>query len=114
MSKTSVGITWQENRGVVTIPRTVELMETMETFRNKRFAIPLEETRATQYFVEHIHALASTYYMDEDNGKVYHVVQHIGPDHFAHAFTYARIGYEKIKVHNPRTKAKKTIAMSGS
>lgn len=114
VSKTSVGITWQENRGVVTIPRTVELMETMETFRNKRFAIPVEETRATQYFVEHIHALASTYYMDEDNGKVYHVVQHIGPDHFAHAFTYARIGYEKIKVHNPRTKAKKTIAMSGS
>lgn len=114
VSKASIEVVWQENKGAVTIPRTVELMETMECFKHKKYLIPQEETRAMQYFVEHIHALTSTYYLDEETGKVYHKVQHIGPDHFAHAFTYARLGYEKIKKNNPRKKTKKKIAMSGA
>lgn len=114
VSKASVEVVWNENRGTVTIPRTVELMGTMDVFKDGKYKIPQEETRAMQYFVEHIHALTSTYYMDEETGRVYHKVQHIGPDHFAHAFTYARLGYEKIRINNPRRKQKKNFAMSGS
>ena len=114
INKASVQVSWNENKQTVTIPRTVELLETMECFKKKKYLIPQEETRAGLYFVEHINALTSTYYLDEETGKVYHRVQHIGPDHFAHAFTYARLGYEKIRVFNERVKAKKSIAMSGA
>lgn len=114
LNKASVQVSWNDAKQTVTIPRTVELMETMECFKKKKYLIPREETVSVTYFVEHIHALTSTYYLDEETGKVYHRVQHIGPDHFAHAFTYARLGYEKIRVNSRRDKAKKRVAMSGS
>lgn len=112
INKSSIIVKFNDSSGTVTIPRTVELTATMDIFKNKEPKIPKIETKTLWLFVDHIHSLASTSYYDEENDRVVIIVGHIGPDHFAHAFTYARVGYEKLKINSPREK-KKRLRVSG-
>jgi len=112
ISRSSIQITFNEIKGIVTIPRTVELKVSMETFQDKLVKIPRIETKTMWLFVDHIHSLASSHYYDEKEDKIVQVVGHIGPDHLAHAYTLGRVGFEKIKMESPRAKIK-TIKVSG-
>jgi len=84
----------------------------METFIYKEIQIPRIETKTMWYFVDHIHSLAATHYYDEESDRIVQIVGHIGPDHLAHAYTLARIGYERIKEGKPREE-KRRVKMSG-
>lgn len=113
ISASSVQVRFHDQLGTVTVPRTVELVYSMENFQEGHVKIPKIETRTMWSFVDHVHALAVSHYYDEKNDKVVHIVGNIGPDHFMHAYTSARIGYEKIKHESPRT-SRGGISMSGT
>ena len=85
----------------------------MDNFNNCEIVIPKIETNTMKLFVEHVNSLASTHYYDEKKDKIVNIVGHVGPDHFAHAYTYARIGYEKIKNGSNIRENKKTVRMAG-
>jgi len=113
INKSSIQVNFNEKQGIVTIPRTVELTASMESFIYKDVLIPLIETKTMWTFVEHIHALASNHYYDDEHDKIVQIVGHIGPDHFAHAYTLARIGYEWIKNRKkPQREEKSRLRMS--
>lgn len=115
ISRSSIKVKFSEdeNGGIVIIPRTVELMESMDDFKNHNVTIPKIETNTGWLFVNHIHALASTNYHDEENDRIIQIVGHVGPDHFSHAYTLARVGYEKLKNEEKPKEAKKVTASKG-
>jgi len=107
-------VKWEESRGIVTIPRVVELTETMSIFQEGRVLIPAIETDTMNTFKRHMMALASSYQMDEKTGKVRQIVGHIGPDHFAHALTYSRIGYERLSTKGGDARTEKKVVRVSS
>ncbi len=114
VSRSSVIVRWDESKGIVTVPRVVELTETMSIFQEGRVQIPVIETATMETFKKHIMSLASSYQMEDKSGKVRQIVGHVGPDHFAHAFTYARIGYERIATKGGDARTEKKIVRMSS
>lgn len=113
-NRRSVIIKWSETDGIVTIPRAVELIDTMDLFIDREIKVPKIETYTMQLFKEHIMSLASSFRMNERTGAVFVIVGHTGPDHFAHALNYAKVGYRRIKDgKNPREKRRKLRASKG-
>ncbi len=70
INKSSLMVRFNDKSGTVVIPRTVELSASMEDFIEDRVKIPKIETKTLWLFVEHICALATTNYYDEDKDRV--------------------------------------------
>lgn len=86
---------WILNQNKVTVSRTGTLKLILKSFREKDISFPRLDPLTT-VFVDHICALAVERIEDPTTGAEYEVVGKIGPDHFAHAYNYARIGYDRM------------------
>jgi hypothetical protein len=86
---------WQRHQGRVTVSRTGTLKLMLAMFRESEIVYPRIDPLITQ-FVNHVCALGVEQREDALTGAVFEVVGRVGPDHFAHALNYAKIGYDHI------------------
>lgn len=84
-----------ESSRKVTVSRLSTLKLMIQEYEEKRVSIPRLDNNIEE-FIKHHASLAIERYQDEKTEAIYEIVGHVGPDHFAQADNYARIGFEKI------------------
>lgn len=86
---------WQPKMRKVTVSRTGTLKLMLQTFRESRITFPRLDP-LTMEFVDHVCNMAVEQMEDPATGAEYEVVGKTGPDHLAHSYNYAKIGFDKL------------------
>lgn len=84
---------WNENAASVRADRTTELKGTMQALRDRAVGLPDHPLLAV--FTKHLTNLIVLIEEDEQ-GYLHEVVDAKGEDHFAHSFSYARLGMDRL------------------
>jgi hypothetical protein len=87
---------WGENNRRVTVSRLATMKMLVQEYEERRVSIPRQDP-VVNTFIDHHANLVFETYEDEKTGSPYEVVGSKGPDHFAHADNYARIGFDRLQ-----------------
>jgi len=84
---------WGDAR--VLVDRTISLKMMCRAFKDREIGLAANDPK-TEILKKHIRALAPLKEQDEDTKEIYETIEATGPDHFAHALSYAELGMDKI------------------
>jgi len=86
---------WNQKARRVTVSRVGTFKAMIQQYEEKGIDIPRLDSNIEE-FIKHHASLAIERYVDEKTDSLYEVVGHTGPDHYAHAGNYAKIGFDKL------------------
>lgn len=89
----SFKVSWGSTTAEVRADRTTELKTTMQEIRDRQIGLPAHQDLPT--FTSHHKNLVPTIEENKE-GQLIEIIDKKGPDHYAHASTYARIAMEKL------------------
>jgi hypothetical protein len=84
---------WGDAR--VLVDRTISLKMTCRGFKDREIGLAAGDQK-TDLLKKHLKALAPLKEQDEETKEIYETIEATGPDHLAHALTYANLGMDKI------------------
>lgn len=84
---------WGDAR--VLVDRTISLKMMCRAFKEREIGLAAGDPK-TDILKKHIRNLAPLKEQDEDTKEIYETIESTGPDHFAHALSYAELGMDKI------------------
>ena len=85
---------WTRKSNRVTVSRVGTLKLLIQEYDSRDMSIPQLDPDVEE-FIQH-HTNIAIQMMQDENGNLYEIVGKTGPDHYAHADNYAKIGFDKI------------------
>jgi hypothetical protein len=103
---------WNNGQKTVTVSRVGTFKDLIHEYEDQRLRIPRLDP-SIEEFVQHHANLVIEKYEDEATGSIYEVIGKTGPDHYAHADNYSKIGFDKL-VNVDRESSAGVISQSSS
>lgn len=90
------GYVWNDDKRTVSVNRTESLDAGTDSFHRHQIILPQQDS-VVQEFAVHCANIVKTTEKDPETGDVRFTYKRIGPDHYRHAFNYAKIACSKLK-----------------
>lgn len=86
---------FNKERRTVTVSRLIEFKSMIRMYEEIKSTIP-QLSPEVETFIQHHTNIAVVKMVDEKTAQIFEIVGRTGPDHFAHADVYAKIGFDSL------------------
>lgn len=87
---------WDDENNKVSAPRTETLDSCTKEIHDSKLILP-QRDRVVEEFATHCANLIKTVETDDETGDKRYVYRRVGPDHYRHAYNYAKIAASRFK-----------------